>query len=385
MLILTKGTFMIEIIEVKTKKERKEFVEFPNKLYKNNPYFCPAITADELSMFDPKKNVSYEDCEAKYFLAKENGKVVGRIAGIIQKLYNNKTGEKRVRFSRFDCINDEKVAKALFNAVENYAREKGMNLVHGPLGFNDLDREAMLIEGFDKLSTFEEQYNYPYYPELMEKCGYAKEVDYVEYKLYKPAAHNERVNRIADAVMKKYNLRYGTAKNMTEYINKYKDGIFAVIDEVYAPLYGTIPFTDKLRNQIISQFRLFLNQKLFMTIVDENDKVVAFGFAIPSITKVIQKTKGKIIHPAILKIFKAIKKPEGVDLALTGVLPEYRAKGVNALIMKFFIDSMIDLDIKWCETNLNLEDNSRIQNQWKNFKHERHKRRRCYIKNLNNN
>lgn len=376
---------MLETIEVKTKKDRKDFVNFPNKLYKDNPYFCPALTFDELNMFDPKKNVSYEDCEAKYFLVKDNGKVVGRIAGIIQKLYNDKTGEKRVRFSRFDCINDVNVAKALFNAVENYARENGMDLVHGPLGFNDLDREAMLIDGFDKLSTFEEQYNYAYYPELVEKCGYAKEIDYVEYKLYKPDGYDEKINRLADAVMKKYNLHYGSAKNMTEYINKYKDGIFKIVDEVYAPLYGTVPFTDKLRNQIISQFRLFLNQKLFMTICDENEKVVAFGFAIPSVTKVIQKTKGKILHPSILGIFKAIKKPEGVDLALTGVLPEYRAKGVNALIMKFLINTMVDLDIKWCETNLNLEDNSKIQNQWKHFEHENHKRRRCYIKDLKNN
>lgn len=374
---------MLEIIEVKSRKDKKDFVNFPNKLYKNNEYFCPALTFDELNMFSPKKNVSYEDCEAKYFLAKQDGKTVGRIAGIIQKLYNQKTGEKRMRFSRFDCIEDEQVAKALFEAVENYAREKGMDIVHGPLGFNDLDREAMLIDGFDQLSTFEEQYNYPYYQSLVEKCGYVKDVDYVEYKLFKPKGYDERINRLADAVMKKYNLKYGTAKNMDEYIKKYKDGIFKVVDEVYSPLYGTIPFTDKLRDQIISQFRLFLNQKLFMTIVDENDKVVAFGFAIPSITKVIQKTKGKLLHPAILGIFKAVKKPEGVDLALTGVLPEYRTKGVNALIMKFLINTMVDLDVDWCETNLNLEDNSRIQNQWKNLEHINHKRRRCFIKNLN--
>lgn len=371
---------MVEIVEVKTRKDRKLFVDFPNKLYKGNEFFCPDLMVDELNLFNPKKNVSYEDSEARYFLAKENGKVVGRIAGIIQRLYNEKTGEKRMRFSRFDSINDERVAKALFEAVENYAREKGMEIVHGPLGFNDLEREAMLIEGFDQLSTFEEQYNYPYYKDLMEKCGYEKEVDYVEFKILKPEGPDERINRIAESVMKKYNLKMGEAKNTSEFIKKYKKGIFEVIDEAYAPLYGTIPFTDKLRDQIIEKFRMFLTKKLIMTVVDENDKVVAFGLAIPSLTKVMQKTKGRIFHPAILGIVKAVKKPEGVDLGLIGVLPEYRAKGVNAIIVKFLLDTMLEMNLQWCETNLNLEDNAKIQNQWKNFNHIHHKRRRCFMK-----
>lgn len=373
---------MIEIREVKTRKQIREFVDFPQKLYKDNPYFVPFIRMDEINLFNPKKNASYDDCDAKYFLAYENKKVVGRIAGIVQRLFNEKTGEKRLRFSRFDAIDNEGVAKALFNAVENYAKEMGMDTVHGPLGFNDLDREGLLIEGFDQLSTFEEQYNYDYYQRLIEYAGYDKEIDYVEYKILPIKEVDERVNRLAEAVMKRHNLHFGTAKNMNEYVEKYKEGIFKVIDEVYAPLYGVVPYTPKVRDQIISQFKLFLSLDYFCTVVNENDEVVAFGFAIPSLSKGIQKTKGRILHPGIFSLLYDIKHPKVLDLALTGVLPEYRAKGVNALIIKFMMDIVSNKKIKYIETNLNLEDNAIIQNQWKNFPHINHKRRRCFIKKI---
>ncbi len=373
---------MIEIKEVKTRRQKNQFVDFPNKLYKNNMYYVPYIRSDEINLFNYKKNVSYEDCKAKYFLAYKNKKVVGRIAGIIQNLYNQKTNEKRVRFSRFDCINDKEVSKALFNAVENFAKESGMDTIHGPMGFNDLDREGLLIEGFDQLSTFEEQYNYSYYQKLIEAAGYTKEIDYVEYKIFPLKERDERIDRIAQAVMKKNNLHYGYAKNKKEYIEKYKDGIFKIIDEVYAPLYGTVPFTEKVKEQIISQFKLFLNINFFCTICDENENVIAFGFAIPSISKVMQKTKGKLLHPKIFGIIKSIKKPEILDLALTGVLPEYRSKGVNALLMQFLMNALLTMNVKHLETNLNLEYNAIIQNQWKNFPNIRHKRRRCFVKKL---
>ncbi len=374
---------MIEVKEVLTYKQKKAFVDFPIKLYKNNPYFVPCLRVDEMNLFNPKKNVSYEDSEAKYFLAYKDKKVVGRIAGIVQHLFNDKTGEKRLRFSRFDSINDQEVANALFAAVEKYAKEVGMEIIHGPLGFNDLEREGLLIEGFDQPQTFEEQYNYDYYQKLIEGAGYGKEIDYVEYKIFPLAKRDERIDRIANAVLKRNNLHLGTAKNMSQFVNKYKDGIFNVIDEVYAPLYGVVPYTDKVRDQIVSQFKLFLNKKYFCVVCDENEKVVAFGFAIPSVSKVIQKTKGRILHPKILGIFKAVKKPKILDLALIGVLPEYRAKGVNAVVLQFMMNALCTQNLKYVETNLNLENNALIQNSWKNFPNINHKRRRCFIKNLN--
>lgn len=373
---------MIEIREVKTHKQRKQFVQLPNKMYKGNEFFVPSLTIDEMNLFNPKKNVSYEDCDAKYFLAYRNGKIVGRIAGIVQRLFNEKTGEKRVRFSRFDCIDDQEVANALLGAIENYAREKGMNVVHGPLGFNDLDREGLLIDGFDQLSTYEEQYNFPYYQKLIENAGYGKEVDYLEYRIFPVKERDERIDRLANAVLKRNNLHVASAKNMNEIIKNYRDGLFDVVDKVYAPLYGTIPFTDKLRNQIIGQFRLFLNKKYFCLVCDENEKVVAFGFAIPSVSNVIRSTWGKVFHPKILKIFKAVKKPEILDLALIGILPEYRSKGVSAIIMQFMMNILYEDNLKYVETNLNLENNNIIQNHWKNFPNINHKRRRCFVKNL---
>lgn len=373
---------MIQVKEVKTRKQQKQFVEFPNKLYKGNKFFVPFLSMDEMNLFKPKKNVSFEECDAKYFLAHKNGKIVGRIAAIIQRTYNAKTGQKRVRFSRFDCINDQEVANALFGAVENYAREKGMEIIHGPLGFNDLDREGLLIDGFDQPSTFEEQYNFPYYQTLIENAGFEKEVDYVEYKIFPLKQRDERIDRLANAVLKRNNLHVVTNRSMSEIIKYYRKGLFEVVDKVYSPLYGTIPFTDKLRDQIIGQFRLFLNKKYFCLVCDENENVVAFGFAIPSMSEVIRATGGKVVHPKIFKIFKAVKKPEILDLALIGVLPEYRAKGVSAVIMQFMMNILYEDNLKYVETNLNLENNTIIQNHWKNFPNINHKRRRCFVKKL---
>ena len=373
---------MIEIKEVRTKKEKALFVDFPTELYDGCPYYVHPLRVDEINLFDKKKNVSYDDCDAVYFLAYKDGKVVGRIAGILQKLYNEKTKEKRIRFSRFDCIDDINVAKKLFEAVENWARQKGMNTVHGPMGFNDLDREGMLIEGFDQDSTYEEQYNYSYYPKLVEQCGYSKEIDWLEYKIYAPDEIDDRIDHLSKAVLERYHLRIGTAKNKKEYINKYKKGLFKVLDEAYGDLYGVVPFTDRLREQIVSQFHLFISLKYIICIVDESDEVVAFGFAIPSLSEAVRKSKGRFLPFGVFRIIKAIKHPKIVDFGLVGIKKKYQNKGLTAIILKFIMQQMKTENIEYCETNLNLENNIKIQQQWKNFKHEQHKRRRSYVKTL---
>lgn len=372
---------MIEIKEVTTRRQQRQFVDFPTKLYRKNPYYVHPLRMDELNLFN-EKNVSYEDVDAVYYLAYKDGKIVGRIAGLIQRLYNQKVNEKRVRFTRFDCIDDEKVARALFTAVERWGKNKGMDIIHGPMGFNDLDREGMLIEGFDELATFEEQYNYAYYPKLMEACGYEKEVDWLEYKIYPTEENEERVNRLSEAVLKRYKLRIATAKNKKEYIEKYKQGIFEIIDEAYGDLYGTVPFTDKVRDQIISQFKLFLSMKFLITLVNENDEVVAFGLAIPSLSKAIQKSKGRITPLAVFRVVHAVKHPKICDFGLIGVRKTYANRGLPAVMMNWIMTQMKDCNLDYCETNLNLEYNIHIQNQWKNFKHEQHKRRRSYVKNI---
>lgn len=373
---------MITIKEVKTKKQQAEFVDFPTKLYKDNKFYVHPLRVDEMNIFNRKKNVNYEDCDAVYFLAYKDDKLVGRIAGIEQKLYNEKTKEKRVRFSRFDSINDEEVASALFSAVENWAKQKGMNKVHGPLGFNDLDREGMLIEGFDYIATFEEQYNYDYYPKLVEKCGYQKEIDWLEYRIYPPKEINERVQRLSDSVLKRYNLRIADEKNKKKYIEKYKKGIFEVLDEAYSPLYGVVPFNDKLRDQIISQFKLFIKLRYVITIIDENDEVVAFGFAIPSLSEAVQKSKGRFLPFGFIRMLRAINQTKRADLGLIAVRSAYQSKGLLAVVLNHVINKMVDQNLEYCESNLMLEDNLKIQQTWNNFEHIQHKRRRCYLKNL---
>ena len=374
---------MIEIVEVKNKKDRKKFIDFPTKLYKGVKQYVHPLRMSEFELFNPKKNVSFEDCDVVYYLAYKDGEVVGRIAGILQKLYNKKSNEKRVRFTRFDCINDKEVAKALLSSVENWAKKMGMNIVHGPMGFNDLDREGLLVEGFDEVATFEEAYNFAYYKDLIENCGYQKEVDWVEFNIIMPSEVDEKTSRVADLVKQRYHLKNAEKTSKKAFIKKYAKQIFKLLDDAYGPLYGVVPYTDKLRKQIIDQFKLFISLDYMSLMVDENDEPIAWGFAITSLSEVINKCEGRLTLKSIFQILKAVKKPSQLDLALIAVKPGWHSKGVPALIMREMVQSFIKHKIKSCETNLNLEDNLHIIQLWKNYEHRQHKRRRAYVKYLN--
>ncbi|MBP5651694.1 MAG: hypothetical protein J6X00_03400 [Clostridia bacterium] len=373
---------MIEVKEVKTKKQIKEFIEFPLELYKGNPCFVPPLYGDEMKMFKPNY-VYYDQAEAVCFNAYMNEKIVGRIQAILQKVANEKWGQKRVRFTRFDCINDQRVANMLFDAAAEWAKSKGMEEIVGPLGFSDLEREGMLIEGFDELSTFEEQYNYAYYPTLVENYGFIKDVDWVERKIYAPKEHNDRLKRLSEMVLKKYKLHFGEAKNTNDFLRKYADAFFEILDKTYENIYGTVPFTDGMKKMMISNFKLIIDIKYVAVILDENDNVVCFGLCFPSIAKAVQKSGGRLTPGAIIRLLRAIKKPDIIDLGLVGVLPEYAMKGVSAAIFAGLMDMLVtNKNIKYAETNLNLEDNANIINQWKNFDAVLHKRRRSYIKKI---
>ena len=374
---------MVTIKEVITKKDIKTFVRFPHSLYKGNPYYVPPFEADEVNRFNPKKNESYDECEVKCFLAYKDEKVVGRIAAIVQKSFNKKSNSKRVRFSRFDAIDDNEVSEALFNAVEDFAKEKGMDIIHGPLGYNDLDREGLLIEGFDQLSTFEEQYNHPYYQKLIENSGFEKDTDWYEFRLFAPKEKDPRIKRLADAVLNKYKLRVHTPKNLKEVVDNYKDQFFAVVDAAYGPLYGTVPFTDKVKDAIIEQFKMILKGRFMKLVFDENDRLVALGVVLPSLSEAINKTKGRLFPLGWIRVLHQINHPKHIDLALIALLPEYQNKGINAVILSQLIDGMVDYGVEYAETNLMLEDNTRIQHQWKSFEYIMHKKRRAFVKYLN--
>ena len=371
---------MIEIREVKTRKERKEFVEFPLNLYKGNEYFVPPLYGDEMKIFRDDY-MYYDQAEAVYYNAYRDGVIVGRISGIWQRAANEKWGQNRVRFTRFDAIDDQEVANALFGAVEAWAKEKGMTEIVGPLGFSDLEREGLLIEGFDQMNTFEEQYNYPYYQRLIENCGFTKDVDWVEHQLRMPEGGlDPRVRKISDMILKKYNLHFKTARNTREFIKKYAEDIFAIWDETYDQIYGTVPFTDKLKREIVAQFKLLINMKYIRVLYDENDKLVAFGFLFPSISDAVRPSGGRLTIPCLIRLLKSIRHPKVVDLAIIGVCDEYKNKGLPACIFTSLGDELAY--VEHAETNLNLEENHAIQNAWKHFDAIQNKRRRCFIKHL---
>ena len=373
---------MVQITEVKTKAQQKAFLEFPLRLYRGNPNFVPPLYGDEKKIF--RSDYIYHDtCETGYWLAQRDGKVVGRISAILQRASNEKHNEKRVRFTRFDAIDDQEVADALFGAVETFAKERGMNAVCGPLGFSDLEREGLLVEGFDQLSTFEEQYNADYYGRLIEGCGFRKEVDWVESKLTAPEKGTaEKLHKLSDQLLKKFNLRIGEAKNTRDFLNKYKDGFFDLLDVAYEDIYGTVPFTDGMKKNMIDNFRLIIDLDHVVCLLDEHDKVVCLGLCFPSIAKAVQPSEGHLTPAALVRLLKAIKHPEIIDLGLIAVDPAYQNTGIIAIIAAALADMLTEDGVAYAETNLNLEDNLAIQNLWKRFNAVQHKRRRSYLKEL---
>ncbi|HBJ18999.1 MAG TPA: hypothetical protein DDY70_04585 [Clostridiales bacterium] len=373
---------MVEIVPVITKKQQKEFLNFPLRLYRDCPYFAPPLYMDEKKIF--RADYVYHDtCETGYWLALREGKTVGRISAILQKASNAKTGEKRVRFTRFDAIDDKEVARALFDAVEAFARERGMDTVCGPLGFSDLEREGLLIEGFDELSTFEEQYNYDYYGALIESCGYGKEVDWLERKVYgADPEQEEEMKKVSDFVMKRYHLRFGEAKNTREFIHRYAEGFFHLLDVGYDGLYGTVPFTDGMKKMMIDNFMLIIDMKDVAIILNEKDEVVCLGICFPSLAKALQKSGGRLTPAALVRVLRAVRHPKILDLGLIAVDPAYLNCGVNAIMTVELMRMLREGGIEYAETNLCLEDNYAIQNMWKRFHCVQHKRRRAYVKRL---
>ena len=372
---------MIRIEEVRTKKQQKAFLEFPLNLYRNHPCFVPPLYGDEKKIF--RSDYVYNDtCESVFFLAREGETVVGRISGIIQRSANEKNGEKRCRFTRFDAIDDPAVSAALFEAVEKWALQRGMDTMCGPLGYSDLEREGLLVEGFDRLSTFEEQYNAEYYQHHIEALGYQKEVDWLESMLYAPKEDDGSLKKMADYIMKRYHLHFGPARGVNDFLRKYSDGFFELLDVGYDKLYGTVPFSDGMKKMMIANFRLIIDLKYVAVILDENEKLVCLGLCFPSIAAAVQKSGGRLTPAAIVRLLKAIKKPKVLDLGLIAVSPEYLNKGVSAIIASELVRMLREDGIEYAETNLNLEDNYAIRNMWKRFDEVNHKRRRSYVKKI---
>lgn len=373
----------VVIKEVTSKKELKKFVKFNIELYKDNPYQIPGLIEEEMVTLDKKKNPAFEVCDAIYFLAYKDGKIVGRIAGMINRRSNEVWNQQRARFGFVDFIDDAEVVDALFDAVEKWAKEQGMKEIHGPMGFTDMDHEGMLIEGFDQLGTMAAIYNYPYYPQHMERMGYGHDQDWHEFKIYIPEGVPDKHLRIGEIVKKKYGLKTMKFKNTKE-IWPYAQKIFETLNEAYAPLYGFAPLTQKQIDYYVKMYIPMIRLDLVTLIIrEEDDTVVGFGISLPSLSRAMQKARGHLFPFGWIHLLKALKmKPKVIDLYLTGVLPEYQNKGVNALLFNDLIPVYINLGVEYAESNPELATNNAVQAQWDYFKREHHKTRRAYIKEL---
>ena len=374
----------IIIKKVTSPKELKTFIRFNYELYKNNPYSVPDLYDDMLNTFSPEKNAAFEFCEADYFLAYKDNKLVGRVAAIINRRANETWNKKEVRFGWIDFIDDLEVSKALLATVEEWGRQRGMEAIVGPLGFTDMDAEGMLVEGFDQLGTMATIYNYPYYPEHMEKLGYEKEADWVEFKLTVPDKLPEKFVRISEIILQKYNLKIKKINRKELKEKNYGQRIFDLINEAYAPLYGYSKMTQRQIDQYIKMYLPLIDLRMVSLVEDAEGNLVALGISMPSLSKALQKAKGRMLPFGWFHLLKAlfIKKPKVLDLLLVGVKPEYQSKGVNALLFYDLVPVYQQMGFEYGESNPELELNKKVQAQWTAFESVQHKRRRAFKKNI---
>lgn len=375
---------MIEIKKIEpTKGNLKRFTEFQIDLYDGNPWFVPPLVSDDVATLDPKENPAFDFCESAYFMAYRDGKPVGRIAGIINRQVNEKSHSRTARFGFVDFIDDHEVSTALFKAAEDWARSKGMEKIIGPLGFTDLDHEGMLVEGFEELSTMATIYNYPYYPEHMERLGYKKESDWLEFQMEVPDAIPDKYNRIAEIVKKKFGLRVLKYSSRKRIKKEYGHALFHLVNDAYKNLYQYSTLTERQIEYYINIYLGLLNLELVTLVVDEAGKLVGVGISMPSMSRALQKSKGKMLPFGWYHLLKGLKgKNDRVDLLLVAVHPDYQNKGVNALLFQDLIPYYIKNGYRYAESNPEMETNSKVQSQWEYFTTRHHRRRRSFEKKL---
>lgn len=365
------------------KRELKKYVQFGIDLYKGNDCFVPPLIFDEVNTLLPEKNPAFDFCKAQSFMAFRDGKPVGRVTGIINDVVNFRTGTRALRFGFADFIDDAEVVDALFNAVEDWGRAQGMTKIVGPMGFSDMDHEGMLIEGFDELGTMATIYNYPYYPRHMERMGYVKDADWLEYRMTIPDAVPDKYMRIAEIVRKKYNLRVLKFTSRKKIKEQYGHALFNLINEAYDGLYGYSPLTERQINYYINMYLGILRLEDVCVIVDADDVLVGVGISIPSFSRALQKGRGKLFPMGWWHLLKALRgKTDIVDLLLVAVKPEYQNKGVNALLFADLLPGYIKNGYKYAESNPELEENTGVQLQWQYFERRQHRRRRAFSKPL---
>lgn len=372
------------IKEVTTKAERRVFVDYPNRLYRDSRFFVPAFFGDDMADWDPKKNPAFSYCEAKAFLAYRGDEVVGRIGAILSHKANAKWGTKRMRFSQVDFIDDYEVSRALFETVESWARLKGCNEVHGPLGFCDMDREGMLVEGFDRRSMFITYYNHPYYLKHLEALGYVKDTDWIEHLIPLHGwddPNYKRLKRISDAMLKRTGFHKVEVRSRLD-VRPYVRKAFELVNIAYAHLYGVVELNNKQIDKYVNKFLPLIDPDFCCLVVDDNDDLMGFGVGAPSMAEAMRQCKGHLFPFGWPGVLKSLKKNDTLDLFLIAVRPELQGSGVNGIIMEHLFTGCNKHGIVQAETGPQLETNTKVYSQWKMFNIEPHKRRRCFIKQL---
>ena len=373
---------MLTIRQIEKRKDLKKFVRFPTELYKDNPNYVPPMESDEYKMATPK-NAHFNECEHAYFLAEEDGKVVGRIACVVIHPFNEKNKCKYARFTRFDVIDDEKIAHELLKTAEDWAKKQGMEYIHGPLGYDDLEREGLMVEGFEHQGSFLTSYNAPYYQGFIENYGYKPDAKWVEWRFKMPLVLDERTARVADIVERRYGIHEKPFKNVNELIKNHGDDFFNLMDETFEELYGTYPFNDELRKQTIAMFKLILDKKYLCLVFDKNEKLIAFALTWPSLARAMKETNGRMLPFGFIKWLKALKKPKAMELAIIAVKKEYQKLGITAFMIKKLMDRVGHIEsIKYADTGVQLETNTGAIRSLEMFERELIRRKTCYIKKL---
>lgn len=372
----------IKALEPK-KKEIRKSIDFAIDLYKDSPYAIPPLIFDEVNTLLPDKNPAFDFCRAQSFMAYKDGKPAGRITAIINDKLNESTGKKEARFGFVDFIDDEDVADALFKAAEDWARDNGMTDMIGPMGFTDMDHEGMLIEGFEEMGTMATIYNYPYYPKHVERMGYKKDTDWVEFRMTVPDKVPEKMTRVAQIVQKKYDLRILKYKSAKKIKKEYGHALFNLINEAYADLYGYCSLNEKQIDYYVDMYLNILRLDYVSLVVNKEGELIGVGISIPSLSHALRKAKGRLFPFGWAHILKAMHgHNDVVDLLLVAVKPEYQSKGVNALFFHDLLNLYIRDGVKFAESNLELESNTSVQSQWEYFERRQHRRRRAFRKKL---
>lgn len=371
----------ISLKEITTKRELRSFIRFPHSLPRENNAWVPPLDMDEMNTLHWEINPAFEHCQARYFLAYQNGKAVGRVAIIYNPLHQETWGQNYLRFGWIDFVDDPQVSQALMDQVESWALELGCTAVHGPLGFTDLDREGMLVEGFHELGTLATRHDQPYYYKQLENLGYEKDADWLEHEVDVTGPLNERVSRVAEIARKRYNLRVLDIKHKNQLL-PYAHELFEIINEAYSHLYGVVHLTPDQIDAYVKQYFGFVTPPLLPVVVDASGRMVGFTIAMPSLSRALQKGKGKLFPLGFLHLLLALKRFDRVDMYLGAVRPEYQGKGVNAIMMEVFYHAVQKIGVKKLHANPQMESNQPVLDQWEYFNVRQHKRRRVYIKNL---